>query len=265
MIFSKFVSKKLVLFVAFTFCLSVLGIAQKGQRVAYIDMEYILENVPEYKKAEQTLNSKILKWRSELDKMSREIEKLKTDLSTEREILTASLIEDKEDEITLKQKELRKKEDEYFGANGSIFLFRKRIIYPVQDVVYNAVQEIAKRRKYDFVLDKSSDLIMLYSNKKYDISELVLQRIGVNRKRENRGKKKGTNQKKGLTDAQKKKIADREAALKKKNDKRLAQKKKIEELRAKRKAAIEAKRALLRKKKKDAQNNKGKNKDDNNN
>lgn len=224
-------------------------------------MEYILENVPQYRKAQQSLNDKVIKWRSELDKMSREIEKLKTELSNEREILTQAIIVEKEDLIELKQNELRKLEQKYFGPEGDMFVFRKRIIYPVQDVVYNAVEEIAKRNKYDFVLDKSSDLIMLYSNKKYDISELVLRTIVVDRKRQDiidlREKKAANN---GLSDAQKKKVQDRLEAENKKKEQVAAQKKKIQEARAKRKAEIEAKRELLRKKKAEA--NKKKEDDD---
>lgn len=257
MIFSKLYNRSLrILGVLFFFIVATSG-AQKAQRIAYIDMEYILENVPEYKQAQQALNSKVTKWRGELDQISRQIEQLKTDLSNEREILTASLIADKEDEIELKQKELRTKEEEYFGATGTMFLYRKQIIYPVQDLVYNAIQEIAQRNKYDFVLDKSSDLIMLYSNKKYDISELVLRSIDIDKKRKDR--RKARNKKtptKDLSEAQKKKLAVKEAAQKKKEQQRLDQKKKIEEARAKRKAAIEAKRALLRQKKEEAKKKK---------
>ncbi|MDC0862757.1 OmpH family outer membrane protein, partial [Flavobacteriaceae bacterium] len=102
--------------------------AQKAQRIAYIDMEYILENVPEYLEAQNTLDSKVTKWRSTLDKLSRFIEKSKTDLANEREILTNDLILEKEDEITLKQEELRRLENLYFGPNGDMFLLRKQLV-----------------------------------------------------------------------------------------------------------------------------------------
>ncbi|MDB2625606.1 OmpH family outer membrane protein, partial [Flavobacteriaceae bacterium] len=146
--------------------------AQKPQRIAYIDMEYILENVPEYMEAQNTLDSKVSKWRSKLDKLSRYIEKIKNDLANERAILTNDLILDKEDEITLKQEELRRLESLYFGPNGDMYLLRKQLVKPIQDQVFNSIEGIVKKKKYDFVFDKSSDLVMLYSNKKYDISEL---------------------------------------------------------------------------------------------
>ena len=224
--------------------------AQKAQRIAYIDMEYILENVPEYLEAQNTLDSKVTKWRSTLDKLSRFIEKSKTDLANEREILTNDLILEKEDEITLKQEELRRLENLYFGPNGDMFLLRKQLVKPIQDQVYNSLEDIVLKRKYDFVFDKSSDLVMLYSNKKYDISDLVLNEIVRERKiKVNKEKKAKKRAPKKLTDRQQKVIKDREAAVKKKEEERLAKKKKIEEARKKRIADIEEKRRVLKEKK----------------
>ena len=183
-------------------------------------MEYILDNVPEYLEAQNTLDAKVTKWRGALDKLNRYIEKVKTDLANERAILTNDLIQDKEDEITLKQEELRRLESLYFGPNGDMFLLRKQLVKPVQDQVYNSIRDIVIKRKYDFVFDKSSDLVMLYSNKKYDISELVLNEIVRERKieanKEKRAKKRTPN--KELTDRQKKAVLDREAAIKKKEE-----------------------------------------------
>ena len=224
--------------------------AQKAQRIAYIDMEYILENVPEYLEAQNTLDSKVTKWRNTLDKLSRFIEKSKTDLANEREILTNDLILEKEDEITLKQEELRRLESLYFGPNGDMFLLRKQLVKPIQDQVYNSLEDIVLKRKYDFVFDKSSDLVMLYSNKKYDISDLVLNEIVRERKiKVNKEKKAKKRAPKKLTDRQQKVIKDREAVVKKKEEERLAKKKKIEEARKKRIADIEEKRRVLKEKK----------------
>ena len=138
--------------------------AQKSQRIAYIDMEYILENLPEYIQAQNTLNDKIAKWKKNLDTEARHIEVLKTDLANEKAILTNDLIEEKEEDIALKQEELRRLESLYFGPNGDMFLVRKQLVKPIQDQVYYEVQKIVKAKKYDFVFDKSSELILLYSN-----------------------------------------------------------------------------------------------------
>jgi Skp family chaperone for outer membrane proteins len=240
--------------------------AQKAQRIAYIDMEYILENVPEYLEAQNTLDSKVTKWRSTLDKLSRFIEKSKTDLANEREILTNDLILEKEDEITLKQEELRRLENLYFGPNGDMFLLRKQLVKPIQDQVYNSLEDIVLKRKYDFVFDKSSDLVMLYSNKKYDISDLVLNEIVRERKiKVNKEKKAKKRAPKKLTDRQQKVIKDREAAVKKKEEERLAKKKKIEEARKKRIADIEEKRRVLKEKKDAIKKKKEKGNNDQNN
>jgi len=167
----------LIIFVHF------VSFAQKGQRVAYIDMNYILENVPEYVKAQTRLNDKVKKWQQKLDVLSTEIEVQRTDLSNEKSLLTKELITEREEDIFIKDQELKRLQIAYFGPTGDLFQLRKQLATPVQDQVYNAIQEIAKRKRYDFVLDKSSDLILLYTNSKFDISEQVLNSIVKGRKR----------------------------------------------------------------------------------
>jgi Skp family chaperone for outer membrane proteins len=235
--------------------------AQKIQRIAYIDMEYILENLPEYLEAQNTLNGKIAKWKKNLDVEARHIEVLKTDLANEKAILTKDIIEEKEEDILLKQEELRRLESLYFGPNGDMFLVRKQLVKPIQDQVYNAIQKIVKAKKYDFVFDKSSELILLYSNKKYDISEIVLSSIDKTRKVADRLAKQ--QEKKTAS----KELSDRQKALlaakKKKREALLAKQEKKKQQIAERKAALlakkEAKRLLLKqkqeaaKKKKEAQ------------
>lgn len=158
--------------------------AQKPQKVGYIDMNYILENVPEYVNAQSQLDAKVKTWQQKLDVLSKEIEQMKTDLSNEKSLLTKELINEREEDIVIKEQELRRLQQAYFGPTGDLFQMRKQLAKPVQDQVYNAIQDIAGNKRYDFVLDKSSDLILLYSNSKYDISELVLNAIVKNRKRQ---------------------------------------------------------------------------------
>ena len=218
-----------------------ISIAQKSQNIAYIDMEYILENVPEYVTAQNNLNAKVEDWKSKLQKLERHIEVLKTDLANEKAILTKDLIEEKEEDIIIKQEELARLESLYFGPKGDMFLLRKQLIKPVQDLVYNSVQGIAKRKKYDFVFDKSSELVMLYSNKKHDISELVLSTIVKDRKIKTA--KKTISAKK--TAVQKKLEEIRQAKLLKKE----AQKKAIQAKRELKLKERDAKRKLLLEKK----------------
>lgn len=170
----------ILVFICFNFIVN----AQKPQRVAYIDMNYILENVPEYAAAQAQLDTKIKTWQQKLDVLSEEIEQLKTDLSNEKSLLTKELINEREEDIDIKEQELQRLQQAYFGPTGDLFQMRKQFVKPVQDQVYNAIQDIATKKRYDFVLDKSSDLILLYSNSKFDISELVLNSIVKNRKRQ---------------------------------------------------------------------------------
>ena len=221
--------------------------SQRSQIIAYIDMEYILENVPEYMQAQNTLDNKVAKWKNNLDKQARHIEVLKSDLANEKAILTKDLIEEKEEEIEIKQVELRRLESLYFGPNGDMFLVRKQLVKPIQDQVYNAIQSIAARKKYDFVFDKSSELVMLYSNKKYDISELVLSTIDRTRlseeKKENMDKRSEIPTE-DLTERQKDLIELREEAKDKKVE---AIENKVEENKAKKEAIAEKRAALIKK------------------
>ena len=170
----------IIVFICFNFIVN----AQKPQRVAYIDMNYILENVPDYVNAQSQLDSKVQSWQKKLDVLSSEIEQMNTDLSNEKTLLTKDLISEREEDIAIKQEELSRLQQAYFGPTGDLFQMRKQLVKPVQDQVYNAIQDIAGKKRYDFVFDKSSDLILLYSNSKYDISELVLNAIVKNRKRQ---------------------------------------------------------------------------------
>ena len=224
--------------------------SQRSQIIAYMDMEYILENVPEYLEAQNTLDKKVVKWREKLDKEARFIEVLKSDLANEKIILTKDLIEEKEEEITIKQGQLRRLESLYFGPNGDLFSLRKQLVKPIQDRVYNAIQTIAAKKRYDFVFDKSSELVLLYSNKKYDISDLILRAIDRTRsladKIADQEEKKAP---KELNEQQQQLLEKKETAAAEKLASKAAQRKAYEE---KRKALMEerdAKRKLLREKK----------------
>jgi Skp family chaperone for outer membrane proteins len=173
---------KRVLIVILIF-ISCSSFSQKGQRIAYVDMNYILENIPEYVAAQSRLDAKVKGWQLKLDVLSNEINTLKTDLSNEKPLLTHELIQEREEDILIKEKELKRLQVAYFGPTGDLFQMRKQLAKPIQDQVYNSIQTISANKRYDVVFDKSSDLIMLYTNSKFDISELVLNSIVKNRKR----------------------------------------------------------------------------------
>lgn len=227
-------------------------VAQKYQRVAYIDMEYILQNIPEYIEVQNSLNAKVDKWKANLDKEARQIEVMKSDLANEKAILTPQLILEREEDIAVKQQALRKLESLYFGPEGDMYIMRRKLIQPVQDQVYNAVQTIASRKKYDFVFDKSSELVMLYSNKKHDISDLVIKLINIDQKKQARADKIAQRKKllsvDGVTEEVKKRLGAKEALKQKKIQQREEKYKLIEEKRQERLKAREDKRKLLQEK-----------------
>ncbi|MDG1570938.1 OmpH family outer membrane protein [Robiginitalea sp. M366] len=156
--------------------------AQRGVRIAYVDMEYILENVEEYREASEQLDNKVVQWQSEIESRKRAIEQQKKDLQAERVLLTDELIAEREEEIEILEKELSDYQQNRFGPRGDLVLQKQRLIQPIQDQVFNEVQKIGANKKYDFIFDKSADVVMLYSENRHDISDLVLRSIARTRK-----------------------------------------------------------------------------------
>jgi Skp family chaperone for outer membrane proteins len=155
----------------------LLGFGANAQRWAYVDTEYILQKLPKYREAQSQLDKMARDWQREIDAETRSLKKMKVSLENERVLLTRDLIEERELQISDKTTEIEKLQQKRFGAEGDLITQRKQLIKPIQDQVFNAVQSIAKKKRYDAVFDKSSDLIMLYYNKKYDISDKVLKKI----------------------------------------------------------------------------------------
>lgn len=160
-----------------------------GVRIAYIDMEYILENINNYKEANLQLEIKADKWKEEINIRTQEIEKLKNDLNAEKALLTKELIEDRELEIDFLEKEKSDLQQKRFGPNGDFINQKKTLAKPVQDQVFTAIQDIAEAKRYDFVFDKASDLTILYAAKRFDISDQVLRVINRSEKRQQLNKK----------------------------------------------------------------------------
>ncbi len=259
--------KKVLLTCIVVLLLSSTSFAQRGQKIGYVDLAYILENIPEYALAQSQLNQKAVKWQQKLDKLKSEIETMKIDLSNEKALLTDALIEERLEDIAIVEEEFKKTEMAYFSSDGDLFFYRKLLVKPIQDQVYNAVQEIGKARGYEIIFDKSSDLIMLYTNKKADISDLVLKSIQRSEKTKERAEKvsknkKATPQTRELTEEEQKEVEAREAkraeAVKKSEDAKTARLKKREA----QKAEIEKKRLERLKQKEEVRNQLKKNQEE---
>ncbi len=169
---------KLKLFLTLVLCLLYFSIhAQRGTRIAYIDMDVILSKNKEFRTANQLLDEKITQWKKEIELKKIQLKRLEDQFAVEKILLTPELISDRELEIKDFASEIVSLQEKRFGPNGDMMIQKNQLLKPVQDQVLSIVQDIAKERKYDFVFDRSSDIIMLYSAKNYDISELVLRRI----------------------------------------------------------------------------------------
>ena len=146
-------------------------------RIGYIDTDYILENIPQYQEINQQLNSNVAEWKKEIEKKESAVKNKREVLNKERILLTAELIQEREEDLAIEEEEIYQYKQDRFGPDGDFILQKKQLIQPIQDQIFLAIREIAKTKKYDFIFDKSADIVMLYSNKRYDISEQILRTI----------------------------------------------------------------------------------------
>jgi Skp family chaperone for outer membrane proteins len=161
---------------------------QRGTKVGYIDMAFILETVDEYNKASNLLDKNIENWKKEIELKKLELEQIQDQLDAERIIFTPELINDREMEIQDFASEIIRLQEKRFGPSGDMIIQRSKLMQPLQDQVMTIVKQVAEENKYDFIFDRSSTATMLYSAKNYDISDLVIKRI--NRQQKNSKKKR---------------------------------------------------------------------------
>ena len=168
--------KKTYFFILLLLTATVIN-AQRGVKIGYIDTEYILENLPEYNQVSTRLEEKAKDWKKEIEDRSRKIEQKKEALNSERILLTSEMIEEIEEEINFDEEELNEYQQKRFGPRGDLIIQKQQLIQPIQDQIFNAIKELAKSKNYDFIFDKSADIVMLYSDRRYDISDQILRTI----------------------------------------------------------------------------------------
>lgn len=160
-------------------CYLILSFSALAQRYAVIDTRYILEKIPEYKNAQEKLDQVSDLWQQDIDQKQAALDKMKKDFQAEQIILPENLQKKREDEIFNKEKELRDLQKKRFGFEGDLFKKRQELIKPVQDRIYNAIQKLATDKQYDFILDKSEGITVIFADPKLDKSEEVLKILGV--------------------------------------------------------------------------------------
>lgn len=154
------------------------SIAIFGQRFVYVDTDYILEKIPEYKQAQEELDAIAQNWRDEIDKRYQEIDELYKEFQAEQYLMDSETRQKKEDEIVAKEKAVKEYQKDRFGYEGQLFEKRQELVKPIQDKVYEAVKTLAEERNYDFVLDKASGgATMLFANPKFDRSDEILKKL----------------------------------------------------------------------------------------
>ena len=180
-----FLKKNKCILFLFLIFLSLNLNSQKPLRVGYINMDYILSNIDDYKTANEEYDIKLNLWRKEIESRTNKIESRLKELEIKKPLLPDEVYQNLIDEIDFDKKQLEQYAQKRFGPKGDWLVQEKILIQPIQDEVLAIVQEIADKNKFDFIFDKSSAIIMLYSEKKYDISELVLKSILKQEKIEN--------------------------------------------------------------------------------
>jgi outer membrane protein len=150
-----------------------------SQKYAIIDTRYILDKMPEYKTAQKQLDDIAADWQKDIDTRQSELDNMYKSYEAEQVMLSDELKKKREDQLFNKEKELRDLQRKRFGFEGDLFKKRQELIKPIQDKVYNAVQKMAVTRGYDFVLDKSEGITIIFADPKLDKSEDVLRDLGV--------------------------------------------------------------------------------------
>jgi outer membrane protein len=163
-----------ILFLSF----AIQPIFAQQQRIAIVDTDKILRRIPEYNSAQKELDQLSGNWEGEVEALMMEAQAMAKAYRAEKVLLTEEMRKEREEAIAKKEKEARELQRKYFGPKGELFQKRMEMVKPIQDQVYNAIQDVALRRKYDLVLDRANALTILYVSEKMDISDEVLSKLG---------------------------------------------------------------------------------------
>ena len=151
----------------------------KDQPIAYIDMQYILKNLPQYEQANEQLSMLSKRWQKEIDAAQQEARVMATNYQTEQIFLSENMRAEREQEIVKKEQEVLELKRKYFGQEGELYKKREALIKPIQDEVYNAIQEVANEKRIVVVKDRSADQALIYMSSKLDVSDQVLHKLGA--------------------------------------------------------------------------------------
>ena len=166
----------LLIFAALMLCGTAFA---KDQSIAYIDMAYILKNLPQYEQANEQLSMLSKRWQKEIDAAQQEARVMTTNYQTEQIFLSEAMRREREQEIVKKEQEVLELKRKYFGQEGELYKKREALIKPIQDEIYNAIQDLASEKRIDVVKDRSADPALIYMSSKLDVSDQVLHKLGA--------------------------------------------------------------------------------------
>lgn len=158
--------------------LFLLVIAAYGQRYAYVDTQYILNNIPAYKAAQDKLNQLSYEWQQELENKQDKLDQQTNEFQSEKVLLTEEMIEKRRNQLEQSRRELQELKRKYFGPEGQLYQKRQELVRPIQEEVYTAIETIAKRGNYAVIFDAAGESKMLYTDPGYDKSDQVLKELG---------------------------------------------------------------------------------------
>ncbi|MES2679290.1 MAG: OmpH family outer membrane protein [Bacteroidota bacterium] len=170
--------KKIIICFAVLLMASGVALGQGAAKFGYVDTDYILGQIPEFKAAQSELDKTSVQWQKEMEAKFADIDKLYKAYQADAILLTDDMKKKRENEIINRETEAKELQKQRFGVDGELFKKRQELVKPIQDKVYNAIKVVAEKKAMGFILDKSGQVSILYANSKYDISEDVLVYLG---------------------------------------------------------------------------------------
>jgi len=150
-----------------------------AQKFGYIDSDFILSKMPEYKKAQDELDQLVAGWQKEAEELEKGVDALRSSYRAEEVLLTAEMREERTEEIKRKETELREYQKKVFGFEGLLFLKKKELIKPLQDKIWDATEKVSKSNRLAIIFDKAGELVMIYTDPRHDYTEFVLEELGL--------------------------------------------------------------------------------------
>ncbi len=159
--------------------LLLLAFGANAQKFGYVDTDYVLSKMPEFKSAQEELTKLSNGWESEIQELAKDIEAQYASLKAEEVLLTAEMKQQRIEEIEKKESALKEYQNKIFGFEGLYFLKKQELVKPIQDKVFEAVEKVARENRLSIIFDKAADLVMIYTDPRYDYTDFVLDELGL--------------------------------------------------------------------------------------